>query len=106
MNFKQEELIVEKVAVLNPSAPSGEGNDGTKFNTPYFTLVQASSSTLIPGGAPLSINAFDYYIAITSDTDFLQNNTGQRVLLEVVIKDCNGSTGFISKSYSIWIQIL
>ena len=105
-NFKQEELIVEKVAVLNPSAPSGEGNDGTKFNTPYFTLVQASSSTLIPGGAPLSINAFDYYIAITSDTDFLQNNTGQRVLLEVVIKDCNGSTGFISKSYSIWIQIL
>ena len=105
-DLKQEELIVEKVAVLNPSAPSGEGNDGTKFNTPYFTLVQASSTVLIPGGAPVTINDFDFYIAITEDTDFLQANTGQKVLLEVVIKDCNGLTGSISKSYSVWIKIL
>ena len=45
------------------------------------------------------------YIRIVNDQAYLLQNVGQKVLLKVIVKDCNGSTGFAFKYYSTWIEI-
>ena len=47
----------------------------------------------------------DTYIRIVNDQAYLLQNVGQKVLLKVIVKDCNGSTGFAFKYYSTWIEI-
>tara|TARA_R110002153_G_scaffold15817_5_gene56217 strand:- start:1784 stop:5272 length:3489 start_codon:yes stop_codon:yes gene_type:complete len=47
----------------------------------------------------------DTYIRIVNDQAYLSQNINQKVLLKVIVKDCNGSTGFAFKYYSTWIVI-
>jgi len=47
----------------------------------------------------------DTYIRIVNDQAYLLQNVGQKVLLKVIVKDCNGSTGFAFRYYSTWIEI-
>jgi hypothetical protein len=45
------------------------------------------------------------YIRIADEQAYLVQNVGQKVLLKVIVKDCNGSTGFAFRYYSTWIEI-
>ena len=45
------------------------------------------------------------YIRIVNNQAYLLQNVGQKVLLKVIVKDCNGSTGFAFRYYSTWIEI-
>ena len=86
-----------QTTVFNGSAGASLDNlevkvekDGTSTAKTFFYF-----NTVIP----------DTYIRIVNDQAYLLQNVGQKVLLKVIVKDCNGSTGFAFKYYSTWIEI-
>ena len=86
-----------QTTVFNGSAGSSLDNlevkvemDGTSTAKTFFYFNTVTPQT---------------YIRIINNQAHLLNNVGQKVLLKVIVKDCNGSTGFAFKYYSTWIEI-
>jgi len=86
-----------QTTVFNGSAGSSLDNlevkverDGTSTAKTFFYFNTVTPQT---------------YIRIADEPAYLLQNVGQKVLLKIIVKDCNGSTGFAFRYYSTWIEI-
>jgi hypothetical protein len=106
-------FAVPPTSQRGPNALIGEFNTQTTvFNGSAGTSLDNLEVKVEKDGTALDKTFFYFnsvipqtYIRIVNDQAYLLQNVGQKVLLKVIVKDCNGSTGFAFKYYSTWIEI-
>ena len=106
-------FAVPPTSQRGPNALIGEFNTQTTvFNGSAGTSLDNLEVKVEKDGTA-SAKTFFYFnsvtpqtsIRIVNDQAYLLQNVGQKVLLKVIVKDCNGSTGFAFRYYSTWIEI-
>ena len=92
------------IGAFNTQTTVFNGSAGTSLDN-LEVLVQKDGTSTAQSFFYFNTVTPETYIRIVNDQQYLLQNVGQKVLLKVIVKDCNGLTGFAFRYYSTWIEI-